>query len=451
MPIKWRLVLLSVSMLLAILALFHVFVYKLSERMILETEQGVLQHKLDILAQIAGADPKETQSARTWLPAFAEKGQAIRLVKNGRVEAQINKGIHSSLFLPARQPSAAVSRVVKHQGKRFSVLAVPIHTDKGARMELYTDFTSVQRYLDTLLTALIIGSSILLLVVSAGGYLMSAIALNPVRRISQTVKKLDPSRLDSRLIVPDTRDEIAEMSRTFNQLLDRIYESVERQRQFVADASHELRTPVSVIRGYTNLLRRWGKEDSQVMKEALEAIDQEAARMERMTAHLLTLARFEDQGTIRGSEWVELNEVCGQRVRHWRNLLSDRRLIFTPFSQPLQIPVARSDLEKLLDILLDNAGKYSRRDSTITITITSVKGEAKLVVEDTGEGIPREAIPHVFERFYRASQARVKEKLGSGLGLAIARQIVEAYGGRITLDSHEGEWTRVEVFLPISH
>ncbi|GGE27057.1 two-component sensor histidine kinase [Marinithermofilum abyssi] len=441
----------SVSMLLAILALFHVFVYKLSEGMILKTEQGVLRNKLDILAQIAGADSKETQSARTWLPAFAEAGQAIRLVKNGRVEAQINKGIHSSLFLPTRQPSATVSRVVKHQGKRFSVLAVPIHTDKGTRIELYTDFTSVQRYLDTLLTALMIGSSILLLVVSAGGYLMSAIALNPVRRISQTVKKLDPSHLDSRLIVPDTRDEIAEMSRTFNQLLDRIYESVERQRQFVADASHELRTPVSVIRGYTNLLRRWGKEDPQVIKEALEAIDQEAARMERMTAHLLMLARFEDLGTIRGSEWVELNEVCGQRVRHWRNLLSDRRLIFTPFSQPLQIPVARSDLEKLLDILLDNAGKYSRRNSTITVTVTSVMGEAKLVVEDTGEGIPREAIPHVFERFYRASQARVKEKSGSGLGLAIARQIVEAYGGRITLDSREGEWTRVEVILPISH
>ncbi|WP_169713746.1 sensor histidine kinase [Paludifilum halophilum] len=451
MPIKWRLSLLSSLFLLMILIFFHGFVYKLFEGMIIQTEQNVLEHKLSTLSdfyRVRDVNP----SLRQWLQPFVDQGQAIRVTGNGSAELEINRGVSRDLYLPENSRQS-VKEVKNVNGRQVSILALPLQG--GGRVEMYTDFTFLNRYLDTMLSALMIGSSVLLVTVVIGGYIMSSIALNPVKRIVRTVCELDASRLDSRLHVPDTRDEIEMMSRTFNKLLDEIYGMMQKQRQFVADASHELRTPVSVIRGYTNLLSRWGKEDPQVMQEALDAIDQETERMERLTSRLLRLARlesayFDQEGRKEGISRVNLNKTTDQRISHWKNTLKQRKIEWMPEPDSLTAEVYPSDWEDLIDILLDNAGKYSDDGDLISLKLFREGDMAVFIVRNTGAGIPADELPQVFHRFYRVKIAE-HSRPGSGLGLSIAKEVVEKYGGDISIDSRWGEWTEVCVKIPLSH
>jgi two-component system sensor histidine kinase ArlS len=450
MPIKWRLVVLSAVGLLCILLLFHVFVYQLFQNMMIQTEQSMLENKLTTLSKVYETRRIDPAFLHGWLQLYVEEGQAIRIVENGKVEADVNKGISPALYLSHPLPHHKVREVRNWYGKQVSILAMPLDGPVEGRVELYTDFTSLRRYLDTMLTALFIGSSALLVLVIVGGYIMSTIALRPVSRITKTVRELDPSRMESRLQVPDTHDEIAELSRTFNELLDRIYQLIQKQKRFVADASHELRTPVSVIRGYTNMLKRWGKRNEEVTEEALTAIDQETARLEQMTDRLLRLARLE--GDVAGAEreLLDLTSLVAERVKRWRRSLRNHHIEWDETTPPVWVRVVRTEWEELIDILLDNAGKYSEPDDAITVRLESGEREVRLIVQDTGEGIPKEELPRVFERFYRAKRARTRHRTGSGLGLSIARQIVESYGGTIQIDSQEGEGTKVSVSIPVS-
>lgn len=451
MPIKWRLVVLSAVGLLCILLLFHIFVYQLFQNMIIQTEQSVLDNKLATLAKVYETRRVAPEFLHSWLQPYVEEGQAIRIVRNGQVEADVNKGISPELYLSQPLPHHKVREVRNWYGKQVSILAMPLSGPDQGRVELYTDFTSLRRYLDTMLTALFIGSSALLVLVIVGGYIMSTFALRPVSRITKTVRELDPSRLDSRLQVPDTRDEIAELSRTFNELLDRIYQLIQQQKRFVADASHELRTPVSVIRGYTNMLKRWGKRNEEVTEEALTVIDQETARMEQMTDRLLRLARLESDAAGAERELLDMTTLVAERVKRWRRSLPDRRIEWDEKTPPVWVRVTKAEWEELIDILLDNAAKYSAPDGRITVRLESTGRNVRLMVQDTGEGIPKEELPRVFERFYRAKLARSRHRSGSGLGLSIARQIAESYGGTIQIDSQEGVGTEVSVSIPSSH
>ncbi|MFC4077725.1 sensor histidine kinase [Salinithrix halophila] len=442
----------SALMLIVILFLFHIFVYKIFHNMVIETEQRVLHQKLSTLTDIYKSGDDEEWELRNWLSSwlrpFVDEGQAFRVISNGRIEWEVNRGIPQDVFLKPNDPRSSVTEVWKGGRKDVSVLALPLSKGKEGRVELYTDFTSLNRYLDTMLTALMIGSSILLVAVAAGGYLMSSIALNPVKRTIRTVRELDPARLESRLHVPDTNDEIEELSRTFNRLLDRIYHMMEQQRRFTADASHELKTPVSVIRGYVNLLNRWGKENPQVLKEALEAIDQETDRIERMTGRLLSLARLEGEAPPQKVELTDLIPITRERVRRWQQIYTGREVTFIE-DGAIYTCIPRSDWEELVDILLDNAGKYSTENTPVTVTLKREGNHVLFTVRDAGVGIPEKELNRVFERFYRTEQSRGKKKSGSGLGLSIAQRIVQLHEGEITIDSRVGEWTEVKVRLPL--
>jgi signal transduction histidine kinase len=271
--------------------------------------------------------------------------------------------------------------------------------------------------------------------------------LNLVDDLRKAADSIDAGRLDERL--PDeAENEIGELARSLNRLIERLQRSADAQSRFVAEASHELATPVAGIRGYTSILRAWGGEDRKVREEAIDAIDRESKRMARLTSDLLNLLHA-DQGLRLKSEKFDLNVMVRERLATTASRYLEKDIEFVgPEEESLLMVGDKGRTEDVLSILLDNAGKYTPARGNVTVTTRRRRDFLTVTVSDTGHGIPPHEVPHVFDRFFRSDRARAEGEPGFGLGLAIAKSIVESMGGNITVESTMGEGTTFTVTLP---
>jgi signal transduction histidine kinase len=243
-------------------------------------------------------------------------------------------------------------------------------------------------------------------------------------------------------------NEIGDLARSLNGLIERLRRRADMQTRFVADASHELATPVAGIRGYVGILRGWGADDPEVRAEAMDAIDRESKRMVRLTRQLLGLIRSEHELEYH-SVRHDVNAVCreviaGAAARH----VGKDILFMGPPDAPLTLLADPERVEEVVAILVDNAAKYTQPGGRVIVSTCGRKGDVVITVADTGPGIPAEELPFIFERFYRSDRSRSAESGGFGLGLAIAKQIVDSSGGLIDLESTPGEGTTFTVRLP---
>jgi signal transduction histidine kinase len=222
----------------------------------------------------------------------------------------------------------------------------------------------------------------------------------------------------------------------------------EAQMRFVADASHELATPVAGIRGYTSILRAWGADDPKVRDEAVDAIDRESRRMARLTADLLNLLHA-DQGLVLRSERFDLNPLVRQRLAATASRWIEKDIDFEgPEVDSLFMVGDRDRVEDIISILLDNAAKYTPECGKVTVHTWLRRENVLIEVADTGQGIPAEDLERIFGRFFRSASSRAAGESGFGLGLAILRSIVENMGGKIHVSSTVGEGTTFSVSLP---
>lgn len=259
---------------------------------------------------------------------------------------------------------------------------------------------------------------------------------------------INASRLDTRIQVDETQEELKNLAGAINGMLDRINESYRAQARFVSDASHELRTPISVIQGYANLLDRWGKHDEKALQESITAIKDEATGMKDLVEQLLFLARG-DSNTIRlQPEAFDLGALAGEVVRETR--LIDTAHQFHLAGGSVTVSADRALIKQALRILVDNAIKYTNSGGNITVTAIRESDHARLTVTDDGIGISPEIVPQVFERFYRADASRARATGGAGLGLSIASWISARHGGHMEALSREGIGTKITIALPIS-
>ncbi|QIA26760.1 HAMP domain-containing histidine kinase [Thermaerobacter sp. PB12/4term] len=286
-----------------------------------------------------------------------------------------------------------------------------------------------------------------LVVAGAGSWAVAGSALRPVARLTETARAIASSRDLSRRVQATGRDELAMLAATFNQMLDSIETAYRLQQRFVADASHELRAPLTAILGNLDLLRRRPDLPPEEQAQALEEARNEAERLSRLVADLLSLARA-DAGVPLVIKPVDVDAVVLEAFQEARRLVRGQELVLDPL-EPVRVPGDRDRIKQLLLILLDNAIKYTPAGGRITLGLQAAgDGGAVLTVADTGVGIPPADLPHVFERFYRADPARSRDPGGTGLGLPIARWIVEQHQGQITIDSAPGRGTTVTVRLP---
>lgn len=285
-----------------------------------------------------------------------------------------------------------------------------------------------------------------LLAAAAGSWAIAAHALRPIDAMLATARTITQARdLSHRIPEPPARDELRRLAQTFNAMLTSLEEASRTQQRFVADASHELRAPLTAIQGNLELLRRQAVPPAE-RDEVLAEVEREAARLGRLVADLLALARADaGQGIRRGP--VDLDSLTLEAFHTARAMARGQRLALDPF-EPAQVAGDADRLRQLLLILLDNALKYTPPGGEVTLGLRQRGAHAELSVRDTGAGIAAEDLPHVFERFYRADRARGRDPGGTGLGLAIARWIVEQHGGSITLRGAAGGGTVATVLLP---
>ncbi|MBQ2929545.1 MAG: HAMP domain-containing histidine kinase [Clostridia bacterium] len=271
--------------------------------------------------------------------------------------------------------------------------------------------------------------------------------LAPIRDITELASTLSASNLSNRINIAGTKNELKDLAVVINSMLDRIERSYNSQKQFVSDASHELRTPIAVLQGYINMLKRWGKSDPEVLEEGINAIAQETESMKELVESLLFLARHDKKTLMMEMEPFDALDVLTELHREAAMVTPEDTFILSPAAScPMEGD--RSMVKQVMRILCDNAVKYTPKGGIINLSIERRPGWVTLSVADNGPGISQEDLPKIFERFYRADAARRSEGGGHGLGLSIARIIVMAHGGKLRVRSKVGVGSTFYVDLP---
>ena len=270
-------------------------------------------------------------------------------------------------------------------------------------------------------------------------------ALRPLGRIADTAERIAATGdVDVQVEVPAAGGEIGRLGRSFDRMVDRLRRLLVAQRQLLADTSHELRNPLTVIRTNLDLLRH--ELDPQTREEVARETEEEAARMSRLVADLLLLGR-QEESAAGDLVPVQLDRLARDVVERFRQLSPDHTILLGQ----TDLMVARGDPDRLRQVLanlVDNAVRHTAPDGGITVSVERVGSEAQLIVADTGAGIEPRHLPRIFDRFYRADPARGRATGGSGLGLTIVKHVVEAHGGRVSAESEVGRGSRFVVTLP---
>lgn len=274
-------------------------------------------------------------------------------------------------------------------------------------------------------------------------------AMSPeeLRSLAGQLDEITATHLDARIPEAGAQRELKDLTQSINAMLERVDRAYRAQARFVSDASHELRTPIAVIQGYANLLDRWGKDDPDAMQESITAIRAEAESMKALVEQLLFLARGDNDSMKVEPEVLDLTALAGQVGKEAAMIDGDH-----PYAARWDAPVyVNADLglvKQALRILTDNAAKYTPKGGHITIKVERREAQARLSVTDEGQGISPEALPHIFDRFYRTDESRARQTGGAGLGLAIARWIAQRHGGWLEAASRQGVGTRITLVLP---
>ena len=274
--------------------------------------------------------------------------------------------------------------------------------------------------------------------------------IKPITDMADVAAALSANNLSDRISIEGTKNELKDLATVINLMLDRIERSYNSQKQFVSDASHELRTPIAVIQGYVNLLERWGKTDKAVLDEGITAIAQETAAMKELVERLLFLARHDKKTLMLEMELFDPTEVMSAVYREAQMLSANHRFELK-LQQNAMVKGDKGMIKQLMRILVDNAIKYTPMGGHITLGMYQEDGMCVLGVTDSGAGISAEEMPRIFDRFYRSDKARKAQSSGHGLGLSIARIIVVAHDGKLNVRSKEGIGTTFSVKIPVSN
>jgi len=358
----------------------------------------------------------------------------------------------STIFIPTAVFAAARLQGFSHasvDGLRVTV--VPLSSDQTLGFAAVAEPLSViEDGLSELRRDLFAGVLLVLLLASAGGYFLARKSLAPVASMNSQTQRISAENLSARLDVTNPRDELGHLATTINDLLKRLENAFKEQQRFIADASHELRTPLAVLRGETEVALSKTRTVEEY-QQSLSLIQDEAERLSRIVEDLFILARQPiNTRAALNKERVSLNDAVRECARAAQVLAFRKgvRLKLENDSPSIALNGDEDLIKRMLLNLLDNAVKYTPAGGEISLALVRQNGNAEIVVRDTGIGIPAEAQPRVFDRFYRVDKARARTMGGAGLGLSIAQWIVEVHGGSINLSSTPGHGSTFTIVLP---
>jgi heavy metal sensor kinase len=349
-----------------------------------------------------------------------------------------DRPIYENLTVQGTPVRFATGRVAVNGHPYTIQVAAPLH-----------EFTQALKRFRLILS---LAAPVLLIIAGFGGYWISRRALRPVDQITNAAESISIRNLSDRLEVPNTSDELQRLSETLNRMLNRLDTSVQRISQFTADASHELRAPVSLIRTTAELAVQGGRTNPEYHEDMVQILA-EAERTTRLIDSLLLLARSDaGQGGLQ-FELTEISTSVREATEQGRSFAAERRIELTTDLAPAPI-VVRADgqaLRRLFFILIDNAIKYTPEGGRVQIHLEARDGHASIKVEDRGVGIAESDQSHIFDRFWRSDKVRSRGMGGAGLGLSIARWIVDQHGGSIEVQSEVGKGSTFTVRIPLDN
>lgn len=374
-----------------------------------------------------------------------KEGMFIRIYdKNGIV---INSSDNFNYKISISQPYNKIIHL-EDDGRHITYINVKVSNIQygTAYIQIVKDMNSEYTFLKILFAFMAAADLIGIISSVIFGYLVSKRMLMPIDYITKTADNISAKNLKERIEINGPDDELKRLADTFNRMIDRLQNAFDKQTEFVSNASHELRTPIAVIQGYANLLDRWGKDDRDALEKSIYAIKLETNNMANLVEKLLFLAKG-DSGTKRiEKREFYLNKLINEVVEDSK-LIADNRFISNNRNDTVKIFADYEMIKQMLRIFIDNSIKFTDEEGNIDISSISDNGLVRIIISDTGIGIPKNEIPNIFNRFYTVDKSRSKEKTGTGLGLSIAKWIADVHEGVISVESEEGKNTKITVTL----
>lgn len=449
MKIKNKIYLFSTVTLLIILLIINSSIYWLFAKVTTDGELDRLKRQALHITDGLNQEGVEKIDPATLLQPYLPTNGMIRIIDD-ESRAIVTQEADSDEPIPRTKPRferKATDGLFEAKGMEYGFVKVPVIWTDGRVMtlEVTESFAGLQKNLNMLKNVLFIASLFVLIPAFFAGRMLSNLILRPVNSMIQTMEDIQVRGIFKKIpLEHQSKDELYKMGNTFNKMMDLLQQNFEKQQQFVSDASHELKTPLTVIESYAKLLKRWGTKKPDVLEESVEAIHSEAVRMKAMTNQMLMLANNSAEWNL-NIQRIDLVSVCQTAADQLTNAYG-RTFQLVSNEASVMMSADEQKIKQVLVVLLDNAMKYS--SDAIEIDVGIDQERVFFSVKDSGMGIPKEDLPQVFDRFFRVDKARNRETGGTGLGLSIAKRIVDAHEGEMQLESEEGKWTKVTVLLP---
>ncbi|GKU75981.1 cell wall metabolism sensor histidine kinase WalK [Paenibacillus sp. L3-i20] len=455
-PIHWKLTIWAALLLCLLFVANNVVQFVFVEKWMMKQEEQRIEREMkELLNVLLAKEITLEQQNHALILTFLEREN----VRNGMIRILSEEG--EPIVVAAdnmseqwvnRKLTDEHSRDVLFVENEMIVMRKPItiFSFQGT-VEVVRSIGEIERLITAFYRIMLISCFVGIIICGLGGQLLARGLMKPLQSMNETIRKVKQNGLQERMSPGSANDDISSLKKMFNDMMDQVERSFHQQKQFVEDASHELRTPIAIIEGHLALLRRWGKNDPKVLEESLQISMTELVRLKGLVEDLLVLSRAEQLNAIK------VNECCSNPVEVISEAVKKIEVVHPHFKfqleidplQGLTLKMSDIQLEQIIHIFVDNAIKYSGNSKDIVICGSSNKENVTLTVKDFGIGISEEDMPFVWDRFYRADKSRNGSSEGYGLGLSIAKHIAMNIKGDIRLLSHPEGGTSAIMIIPI--
>ncbi|MUV37004.1 Histidine kinase [Lentibacillus sp. JNUCC-1] len=432
---------------------YSVSQYVIIQNWAMNQETESIQKKMEeVTAYIEGmpADRDVAESA-AYLEVLNEEDQTIRVIGDAGVPVVTVADDDVDEWLEPKRLKEESLEEVEVDEELLLVFRMPVERDGfSGTVEITRDIESYESLFEQIGMLVLVTGIVAIVLSFIGGRLISFQLLRPIHSMIAAMKNVKQKGLQERVPVKSNRDEMAELGMMFNELMDNLERAFQQQQQFVEDASHELKTPLTVIHGHLSLIQRWGKENPEVLERSIQLSLNETDRLTHLVSELLTLTKGQDDSTdVANLENIPVKQKLETVIENYQLVHSDFEIrADLGVESGTTLKMVQNHFEQMMIIVLDNAINYSEDEKVIDLKARQDDGRLVIEVTDYGIGIPESEIPFVFRRFYRVDKSRSRKQGGNGLGLAIVKRLVETYGGTIEIDSEYEEWTTVRIAFP---
>lgn len=455
-PIKWKMVLWSSFTLILLFAAYNLAQYLAVNQWMLKQEKASIRKTMaqleDYFQEKGPLNDIQIRRGTTFLEKVNENNQLIRILdQQGIPIVTVTNQLPETYVQPQRAEREVLLSMWHYEDHLLVMRSPLISGDFRGTIEIINNLETFDQFSAMIFWVMVMGGCGAVLISALGGFLLVKQFLKPVQSLAEAIRNVKHKGLHERVEEHRGKDELSQLAALFNDLMSELEMSFKQQKQFVEDASHELRTPISIMKGHLSLLDRWGKSNPQVLDKSLSVTLQELGRLEDIVHELLDLTRSENELPTEEVAVLKPIRLLERTFKRFAVLHPEIQfeIDVASLSADAMIRVVPRHLEQVLLILLDNAVKYSTSGTTITLLGQIHEDRMQMVVQDQGIGIPPEDLPHVFDRFYRVDKARSRAQGGTGLGLAIAKRLVEGNGGVINIESDQQQGTKVTLSFPV--